>query len=70
VEAMKFPKTGKAPSPVPVRVVHWFDKSQRLWVVFKVNATDDQIGEVDYVPRAILKVTIKRHETEISEWTL
>lgn len=64
---MKLPTTtGKPPSPIPVRVVHWYDKSQRMWVVYKVNATDDQIGEADYVPRARLKTTIKSHESEIT----
>ena len=62
--------TGQAPSPVPVRVVHWYDKSQRLWAVYKVNATDDQIGEADYVTKSLLKATIKKIEIEISEQQL
>jgi hypothetical protein len=64
---MKFPRTGNAPSPTPVRVVHWYDRSQRLWAVYMVNATDDQIGEAAYVPKALLKITIAGFEKEITE---
>lgn len=55
------------PSPIPVKVEHWWSKSARLWCVRMLNATDDQVGTSQYVPKARLAATIALFQAHVDK---